>query len=55
MPVHQKVIVRLTTNETLKDSRHQVSDNNQVAHSDTKTLYRDSGVKDNGSIGIGDL
>lgn len=55
MPIHQKVIIRLTTNETLNNCRHQISDDNQVAHPDTKALDRDSGIKDDGSVGIGDL
>lgn len=55
MPIHQEVIVRFTTDETLSDCRHQISDDNQVAHSDTKALNRDSGIEDDGSVGIGDL
>lgn len=55
MPINQEVIVRFTTNEALNNCWHQIPDDNQVAHSDTKALNRDSSIEHDGGVGISDL
>lgn len=41
--------------EASDDTRHQISDNDQIAHSNTKTFNGNCGIEYNRSIRVGDL
>jgi hypothetical protein len=55
MAVYQEIKSRLSSNKSLDDSGHQVSDNDKVANADTETFDRNRSIEDDGGIGVGHL
>lgn len=52
LTVHEKVIDRVTSHKALNHARHEVADNDKIAHTDTETFDRDRGIKDYSRIGV---
>lgn len=55
VPVHQEGIRIRIRVESPHDARHQVADDDEVRHADSKAFYSNSGVKYNSGVGVGKL
>lgn len=55
MAIKQEFVDCRTTRKALNHTRHEISNDNEVADADTKAFDRDRGIENHGSIGIRDL
>ena len=52
MTVNQEVIGWFAAHETLNDSRHEIADDDQIAHANTETLDCNCRIKYHGRTGV---
>ena len=55
VPIHKVIMGWVATHKALNDPRHEVTDDDEIADSDTETFDRNGRIKNYRSVGIGQL
>lgn len=55
MTVDKEVINWLASDKALNHSRHEISNNDEIAHTDSKAFNRNSSIENYGGVGISQL